>query len=374
MAGIYIHIPFCRTKCIYCDYFSIADCSRQQELLDALLRELKSERRFLGDANIETIYFGGGTPSIYRPKQLQQIIDMVDSLWGIAGVSEITVEVNPDDVTEDYLAELKETDFNRLSVGVQSFIDRDLQFMKRRHTAKEAVGAIELIKEAGFENVTLDLIYGLPQMSLDEWRGNIEQAIALGVKHISSYHLSVEERTPLLKMAERGEFVEISDEMSDAQFSLLNNMMSGAGFEHYEISSFARPGWRAKHNSSYWKGAPYLGVGPTANSYDGDSVRREVVRSVGRYIEGAGGKGIYETEYLTPRDLYNEFIMVSLRTVEGVNLSILERRFGVHALERFQKDARRFIENGMVVDSGSHYQIPPPKFLISNSVITSLFI
>lgn len=374
MAGIYIHIPFCRSKCIYCDFYSITECSQQQELLESIKRELKSERQFLGSAPIETIYFGGGTPSLYKPSELEGVIETIETLWGLGQIKEITIELNPDDISEHYLEQLKETRVNRLSIGVQSFVERDLRFMRRRHSAEGAERAIGLAKEAGYENITLDLIFGIPGMSMEEWKNNLERAIALGVNHISAYHLTVEGTTPLVTMVERGEVSQVEEEQSEEQFGLLHKMLREAGYEHYEISNFAKPGWRAVHNSSYWSGAPYLGVGPSAHSYDGESIRRGVVPSVECYIEGVGTKDIYDTEYLTPRDLYNEFVMVSLRTAAGVDLSVLESRFGLQALERFKRESQQFLESGVLRDIEGSYRIPPCKFLISDSVIAALFI
>ncbi len=371
MAGIYIHIPFCASKCGYCDFYS---CTRL-ELRDAVLaeigRELEAERGFLGNAPLRTIYFGGGTPSVCTPEQLQEVIDRVRGLWDCSGVEEITVEANPDDLTPEWLHALAATDVNRLSIGVQSFIDRDLRLMNRRHTARAAIDAVGEAQRAGFGNITVDLIYGIPGMSLAEWWANIETALGLGVQHISAYHLTIEDTTPFGRQAAAGQLTPIDERASEEQYLLLHAMLTAAGFEHYEISNFARPGFRALHNSSYWTGEPYLGAGPSAHSFDG-RVRRNSPPSVDAYLaDRAGG---YITETLTAADRYNEFVMTSLRTAEGIDMREMERRFGAERATEFEISAQPHLASGLLIRQGYRWFIPPEKYLVSDAVISELFL
>lgn len=370
MAGIYIHIPFCKRKCHYCDFYSCTALERRGELLAALKRELTAQRDYLGDEPLHTIYFGGGTPSVYAPADIQSLIDHIGSLWDCSQVGEVTMEANPDDLTAEYLGALAATDVNRLSIGIQSFADRDLRLMNRRHTAASAIEAVRNAQQAGFDNITIDLIYGIPGMSDEEWQANIRQALALGVQHISAYHLTIEEGTEFGRRKARGELSPIGEESSERQYATLHTMLTEAGFEHYEISNFALPDRRAAHNSSYWTGSKYLGIGPSAHSYDGVS-RRWVAASLDDYI--AGGE-LYETESLTPRDRYNEHIMTSLRRAEGVDLAILRAEFGERAADEFASAAEKFVCNGSLKLAEGRYFIPAEYFLVSDAIISELFL
>lgn len=366
MAGIYVHIPFCKSKCGYCDFFSVTETGSRGAVLRGIIRELQSERGFIGDQPVATIYFGGGTPSICTPSELQSLIDTIKGLWDCNVLGEITVEANPDDLNPDYLAELAKTDVNRLSIGVQSFIDRDLRLMNRRHTAVAAVEAMRNAQKAGFDNITIDLIYGIPGMSAAEWRRNIETALELGVQHISAYHLTIEQGTPFESMTA------VDDAVSEEQYLILHNMLTEAGFEHYEISNFALPGFRARHNSSYWSGEPYLGVGPSAHSFDGFE-RRSSARSIIPYLDEAAAP-VYTTETLTDVDRYNEFIMTSLRCAEGADTDIMRQKFGEQSVSDFIAGAHRYIIGGLLQVEGVRYYIPPEKYLLSDFIIGDLFV
>jgi oxygen-independent coproporphyrinogen-3 oxidase len=362
MAGIYVHIPFCRRRCGYCDFYSCTDVGLLDRVVEAIGGELTRQREWLGDARIETLYFGGGTPSLCSPGQLQGIVERVRGLWD-CDLREVTVEANPDDLTEEYAARLAATDVNRLSIGVQTFIDRDLRIMNRRHTARRAVEAVAAAQHAGFDNVTIDLIYGIPGMSAAEWRANIERALGLGVQHISAYHLTIEPGTPFAALRP------VDDAVSQEQFLVLHRMLTDAGYEHYEVSNFALAGRRARHNAAYWSGQPYLGVGPGAHSYDGRA-RRSFPWPVGDYLAGRD----YAVEVLTPADRHNELIMTRLRTAEGIDGAELERLFGREALDRFARGAARFVAQGLLLHDGDRWRIPPEKFLLSDVVIGGLFV
>ena len=371
MAGIYIHIPFCKRKCGYCDFYSCTRLELRGEVLAEILRELEAELGFIGDVPLRTIYFGGGTPTVYEPEQLQAVIAKVRKLWDCSGVEEITVEANPDDLTPEYLRALAGTDANRLSIGIQSFIDRDLRLMNRRHTAQTALGAVREAQEAGFRNITIDLIYGIPGMAAAEWQSNIETAIGLGVQHISAYHLTIEEGTPFGRQAAAGKLRPVDEPASEEQYLMLHGMLTAAGFEHYEISNFARPGFRAAHNSAYWQGEPYLGVGPSAHSFNG-SVRRSSASSVEAYLSAR--QDGYTSETLTPKDRYNEFVMISLRTSEGLDTDVMAQKFGPAGVAAFAASAARHVASGLLVQSDGRYFIPAERFLVSDVVIADLFI
>lgn len=371
MAGIYVHIPFCKRKCGYCDFYSCARPELHDEVLAQILRELHTEREFIGGVPIHTIYFGGGTPSLYSPRQLQSVVERVKVLWNCTAEAEITAEANPDDLTPEYLRELAQTDINRLSIGIQSFIDRDLRFMNRRHSAKTAIDAVRNAQKEGFANISIDLIYGIPGMSAGEWESNIREAVNLGVQHISAYHLIIEEDTPFGRRAAAGTLSPIDEKLSEEQYLALHEMLTQAGYEHYEISNFARRGFRSQHNSSYWQGVPYLGVGPSAHSFDG-SVRRSSPPSVEEYLSPQGFA--YATETLSETDRYNEFVMTSLRTAEGLDSDVMEERFGREMTDRFRSSAKQLTESELLTKKGGRYAIPPEKFLVSDSVITTLFI
>ncbi|MCL2561018.1 MAG: radical SAM family heme chaperone HemW [Rikenellaceae bacterium] len=365
MAGIYVHIPFCRRRCGYCDFYSCTRTELRESVLGEIACELEEERDFIGrNAHVETIYFGGGTPTVCSTQQLQAIIESVERLWGCAAtLGEITVEANPDDLTPEYLRTLTATRVNRLSIGVQSFSDRDLRLMERRHTAAAAVTALHEAQRVGFRNITIDLIYGIPGMSLGEWTANIETALSLGVQHISAYILTIEEGTPFGHLAKKGQLALPSEEAVEEQFTALRAMLSGAGFEHYEISNFALPGFRARHNSAYWTGEPYLGVGPSAHSFDGRT-RRSCAPSVERYLADRRSCYVYET--LSAADRHNELIMTSLRTAAGIDA----RALPPESAARFDKLAA----GGLLILRDGRYFIPAEKYLVSDAIISELFI
>lgn len=372
MAGIYIHIPFCKQKCYYCDFFSTVAYSKAPQMLNTILRELEVQRDFLETDHLDTIYIGGGTPSVYSPQQLQSIIEHIGSLWDISTVREITVELNPDDLSQEYLSALRKTSVNRLSIGIQSFVDDHLKFMNRRHTAAAAIDAVRRAQALGFNNITIDLIYGIPSMSIGEWKSNIETALALGVQHISAYHLTIEPQTVFGKRLSSGTLAQIDDKQSEQQYLLLHTLMSEASMEHYEISNFAAPGSRAVHNSSYWRGEPYLGVGPSAHSFNG-RCRRWSISSIDGYIEKADSGEIYSSEELTLRDCYNEYIMTSLRCADGVDSAVIEARFAPPLAQYFTQGVKQFVEKGVIIKTGRNYRIDPKEFLIADSIISELF-
>lgn len=369
MAGIYIHIPFCKRICGYCDFFKSTSLAAMDDVHAALLREISSEAGFIPDRHIDTVYFGGGTPTVFPPEKLQEIIDRIGTLWDCSRLSEVTLEANPDDLTEEYVKRLRGTDINRLSIGVQSLHDDELRKMNRRHDAAQAVGAVKLAQDAGFGNITIDLIYGLPFSDACRWERTLEEACALGVQHVSAYHLTIEQGTAFGRKALRGEMSSVDEAESERQYAILHGILTREGYEHYEVSNFAREGFRSRHNSGYWTGEHYLGVGPAAHSFDG-SLRRWSVGDVDRYLSGAD---IYESERLTDEQMYDEYVMTSLRRAEGVDLQELERRFGAYKLQYFTRAASRYVKSGLLCVSGDRYFISPEKFLLSDMIICDLF-
>ena len=317
MAGLYIHIPFCKSRCVYCGFYSTTGLELRERYVDALCREMEIR----GERNdIETIYLGGGTPSQLSIEQLQRLFIYINKVKEDA---EITIEMNPDDVTAEFAAELQQLGVNRVSMGAQTFNDERLRFLHRRHNAKQVHQAVETLRQAGFKNISIDLMYGFPEETLDDWKADIEEALSLDVEHISSYCLMYEEGTPLYQLLEQGKVSEVDEELERQMYYTLKDRLEAAGYEHYEISNFARPGFRSRHNSSYWQGIPYIGIGAAAHSYD-INTRSWNIADIRQYITGIEqGQRLYESETLDEVTRYNDAVTVALRTCEGLDLSKL---------------------------------------------------
>ncbi|MCD8172597.1 MAG: radical SAM family heme chaperone HemW [Alistipes sp.] len=369
MAGIYIHIPFCKRKCVYCDFYSTAQFDLYGgKYLETAVREISTQRGFPGPGPVRTLYFGGGTPSLYRPADIGRIMEAVAANFDMAGIGEVTLEANPEDLSPAYLRDLAAAGIDRLSIGVQSFDDSMLSFMRRRHNAARAAHSVREARNAGFGTISIDLIYGIPGMDAGVWESTLQQALRLRPEHISAYHLTFEPGTTLGKWKASGKVSEIADELSREQFLALHRTLTEAGYKHYEVSSFALPGYRSRHNSLYWTGEPYLGIGPGAHSYNG-TVRRWCDMTVRDYVTAA--EPVYGREELTPDDRYNETVMTSLRTADGLLLSGLPDRADA---SRFVETARPLVDRGLLRQDGERYYIEPSEFLTSDSVIASLFI
>lgn len=368
MAGIYFHIPFCKRICAYCDFFKEVGTEHMAELVTAMHRELEERRDYLGGEPVRTRYFGGGTPSLCPPETIRELLDRAAQLFDCSAVEETTLEANPDDLDERYLAALREAGVDRLSIGVQSFDDDCLRLMNRRHNAAQAETAIRMARDTGFENITVDIIFGIPGFGGDSLRRTLDRIIEADVQHISAYHLTVEPDTAFGRRAARGTFVPVTDETSEHEFRLVHDTLCSAGFEHYEVSNFARAGFRARHNAAYWHGAKYLGIGPAAHSYDGRE-RHWNIASVARYIEGASS----ENELLTDTDRFNEYLLTRLRTVEGIDLGEVERLFGPDRTTRLRQAAEPSLQAGNLRSEAGRLAVPPKRFLVSDAVIGSLF-
>ena len=375
MAGIYIHIPFCKTRCIYCDFFSSTSMEIKSQYINALCKEIELQRDFLESESIETIYFGGGTPSQLDASDFKKIFDALSQNGYKLNTSEVTLEANPDDISKEYLKSIQDLPFNRISLGVQSFDDYDLKFLNRRHNAEAAKNAVKRCQEAGFENISIDLIYGINFPSnLKTWAENLQQAIELNVQHISAYSLTYEEGTQLFQMVEMGQTSPIDDDLSVSMLYRLIDKLTQNGFEHYEISNFAKPGYRSKHNSSYWNGTHYLGLGASAHSYNG-KVRQWNVFSLKNYIESIQNNEIpAEVEFVTPQSAHNDYIITRLRTSDGINLDELASLFGETAKTRCLKLAEPYIKNNKLILNDNTLIITHSGIFVSDGIMRDLLV
>jgi len=374
MSGIYIHIPFCKQRCYYCDFHTSVVMKNIEQMIIAMKNEMLQRKDFLGNEEIETIYFGGGTPSLMRKSDFIELIGELKKFFNVNPKAEITIEANPDDLSSEYLRDLKETGINRLSIGIQSFNDVLLKLLNRRHNSEQAVKCVKEAVDIGFENITVDLIYGLPGLDIKMWENTLDKAFALPIKHLSAYHLTFEPNTVLTNFLKSGKIKEIDEELSIEQFKMLIKKSGERQFIHYEISNFAKAGWISKHNSSYWQGKKYLGIGPSAHSFDG-TVRQWNISDNKIYIENVLNNGSYfEYEVLTKQNQYNEYVMTSLRTMWGLDLdyvnNFFEKEYHTHFLqriERYIKDDKAILENNKII-------LTDPGKIISDKIISDLFI
>jgi oxygen-independent coproporphyrinogen III oxidase len=373
LAGIYIHIPFCKQACYYCNFHFATSLNRKNELLDVLLNEIRLQKNYAADENIETIYIGGGTPSLLNKEELQQLINQVKSNYVVIPDAEITLEANPDDITNDVLINWKQIGINRLSIGIQSFFEEDLLWMNRAHNATQARQCIELAQKNGFDNITIDLIYGTPLLTDEKWKQNVDMAVAYGILHLSCYALTIEPKTPLHKMIREHKKQDVDTDQQARQLLLLMDWMQAAGFEHYEISNFAKPGFRSRHNSSYWQGKKYIGIGPSAHSFNGHS-RQWNISNNNIYIESLKEEKIpFELEELTPVQQLNEYIMTSLRTLEGINILTIKSKWGEPMAEKILCKADAFIQQNKMTKNKEHLQLTKEGKLLADGIAADLF-
>ncbi|MDH6305248.1 putative oxygen-independent coproporphyrinogen III oxidase [Parabacteroides sp. PF5-5] len=372
MAGLYIHVPFCAKRCLYCDFFSNTEMKYKEAWLSSVQKEMELQKDYLNGEPLETIYLGGGTPSQLSAKDLESIFETIYRLFTIEDNPEITLEANPDDMSPEYVQSLRSLPVNRISMGVQSFQERDLQFLERRHNREQAIRAVSLCKENGFENISIDLIYGLPEQTMAEWEENLAEALRLDVPHISAYHLIYEEGTKLYKLKEAGKVREVDEELSISLFSRLIEEFATAGYLHYEISNFARPNMFSRHNTSYWTGKSYLGIGPSAHSYNQES-RQWNVSSLIHYIKGIeAGQPDIEIEKLNICNKYNDYIITSLRTMWGVSLGYLLTKFGKTFQMYFLKQAASYIDDGLLLRKSDKVLLSPSGIFISDGIMSDL--
>ena len=370
MAGIYIHIPFCRQKCYYCDFYKTTNSSRTADFISALKKEAEFRINYLKGATVKTIYFGGGTPSVLNEHQLSGILSFLDKHFTVAATAEITLEANPDDLTPKYVESLKKAGVNRLSIGIQSFNDLQLKKMNRRHNALQAKASIIQAFESGITNLSADLIYGLPGLTTGQWENDLSEIFKLPVVHLSAYHLTYHQGTPFYTWLKKGTLKELSEAESVKQFHILLDKSSAAGFEHYELSNFARNSLYSSHNKAYWFGEPYLGLGPSAHSFDGNS-RRWNVSHLEAYINGTEKNTPYfEEEQLSDKEKFNEYILTRIRTKWGISLSEIGTLFGDDAAAEVKQTTDKFISSGNMTVTEGRYVFTREGLFVSDSLMS----
>jgi oxygen-independent coproporphyrinogen III oxidase len=372
LSGIYLHIPFCKQACTYCNFHFSTSLRYKDELVRALAAEAEREKEYLGGETIDTIYFGGGTPSILEIADLELLLATIVKNYSIAPGTEITLEANPDDIAADKLRAWKDLGINRLSIGVQSFFQEELKWMNRAHNAEHAINNLHLAKKE-FDNITIDLIYGSPLLTDEMWKQNVDRATAMDVPHLSCYALTVEEKTPLDKLIKTSKVADVDNDKQARQFLLLMEWLREKGYEHYEVSNFAKPGFRSRHNSSYWKGDKYLGLGPSAHSYNG-SERRWNIANNNVYIKAINDGGAErEAELLTTSQKLNEFVMIALRTMEGLDLDNLQEQFGANERRRIEREVEKFVKHGLVERAETFIQLTDEGMLRADGIASELF-
>lgn len=372
MAGIYLHIPFCKKRCIYCDFYSTTSINYKDEYIECLKKEIVLKKKYITDKKIETIYFGGGTPSQLSPQDIESIIQHIYQTYDVADNPEITIEANPDDLKENFVLNLSKTHVNRISIGIQTFNDERLKFLNRRHNSDEAIEAVKMCQNYKFENISIDLIYGFPNEKLNDWEKDIETAISLNVPHISAYHLIYEEGTPIYKMLQKHEFEEIDEDTSLNQFRLLIKKLNDVGYIHYEISNFCKKDKHSRHNTSYWTNKEYIGCGPSAHSYN-TKKRFWNISNLYKYIEKVNNnEEFFETEDLDTYTLYNEYVLTSLRTIWGANPYYIKEHFGERLYNYFIKNSEKHMKNKDMENHNNNIRISNEGIFISDSIMSDL--
>ncbi len=376
MAGIYLHIPFCKQKCTYCNFHFSTSLNGKDDLLRAMLRELDMQKDYLQGKPVETIYFGGGTPSLLSADEIMRFIDLIYKLYPVRELKECTLEANPDDLSTTYLKALRNTPIDRFSIGVQSFKESDLQFMNRAHNTQQADYAIKAAQDAGFSNLTIDLIYGTLGLTDADWKYNLAQVAALKIPHFSSYALTVEEGTALYSNIQKKKTSPLDSEQAATQFEILMEQAAIMGYEHYEISNFALPGRYAVHNTNYWRGLPYLGIGPSAHSFDGTDRRRWNVANNALYTQSVLFQNHipFEEEILTPVQHLNEYIMTSLRTMWGCDLDKIAREWGNDYANEVEKSNHLFREKHWLDEKDRKLILTNKGKLFADKIAAELFI
>ena len=370
-AGIYIHIPFCKSRCTYCDFYTLTNESCIEAFADSLCKEIKFRKDEIHEP-VKTVYFGGGTPSRLSEQHFENIFNYLFSNFKIDPAAEITVEANPDDLSSEYIQMLSHLPVNRLSIGIQSFDDGELKFLSRRHTASQAINAVKRCQMHGFNNISIDLMYGLPGQTTKIWEQNLKQATSLDIQHLSAYHLIYEEKTRMYSMLKAGKIHPVDEEVSTAMFSMLIDWMKQHNFIHYEISAFAKEGYFSRHNTSYWKGNKYIGLGPAAHSFDGEN-RSWNVASLNRYINGIDS-GVPErnSEHLSLNEKYNEFILTGLRTMWGIDMVELRLLFGNKLYSYCIENAEKYVSKKLLSVEGYNMKLTREGIFISDGIMSDL--
>ncbi len=374
MAGIYLHIPFCKSKCPYCNFFSVASIKAVEEFLPALKKEISLQQYYLGNQKIETLYFGGGTPSLIKPSAINRILEQIQNSFAVEKTAEITLEANPDDITVASLEAWHNAGINRLSIGIQSFNDADLKYLGRVHSGAQAEKSVQLALEHGFNHLSVDFIYGMPTLSDSAFADNLEKAVSLQIPHISAYALTTEPKTAMDVMIRKQQMQGPDEETAASQFRYLMQYLGSRGYEHYEISNFCLPGKYSRHNSSYWKGDHYLGLGPSAHSFNGIS-RQWNVNGISRYTSLVNaGESHFETEVLSPSQRYNEYVMVSLRTIWGTSLDHIKQEFGEGPASYFKDLASHFLISKDMIEHDGIFTLSENGKLFADKISSDLFL
>lgn len=372
MAGIYVHIPFCKQRCSYCDFYFSTNLKSKTRLIEMISKELVLRKNEISE-NIETIYLGGGTPSLLNSDELNLIFETIYENYPVISLPEVTLETNPDDLNFEKIKELKSTPVNRFSIGVQSFFDEDLRLMNRAHNSMEAIDSVKMVQDFGFENITIDLIYGSPGTSDEMWKKNLETALELKVPHVSSYALTVEPKTALAHQIQTKKISEISEEKQAQQFQILVNTLTANDFIHYEISNFGKEGFLSQHNSNYWKGKTYLGIGPSAHSYDGKN-RSWNVSNNSIYIKNLSENTLPNTvEVLGENDRFNELIMINLRTIFGVDLNQIKKEFPAEFYEDLNRELQPLLKESLIQENQQIITLTEKGKFLADGIASRLF-
>lgn len=374
MNGIYIHIPFCKKVCYYCDFHFTVSFLQKDLIVESIIKEITLRNDYLDSRNLDTIYFGGGTPSVLSKNELAKILDTIRNFFTVSADTEITLEANPDDLKKEYLKDLLDLGFNRLSIGTQSFFDEDLKWMNRRHTGSEAERSIKLSQDVGFHNMNIDLIYGLPTLSAERWNENLQKFFSLEVPHLSAYHLTIEPKTVFGYYKRKGRLTEIDEEQSLIHYNILTNVMRSNNYQHYEISNFCKEGFYSKHNTNYWNYGKYLGIGPSAHSFNG-CTRQWNVRVNSDYIKALDeGTPFFEEEQLSEKERFNDYVLTGLRTQWGIDSDFIKSTFGNSFVDHIEKELQRFKGSDHISRVNSKICLTEEGMFISDKIISELFV
>lgn len=372
MSGIYIHIPFCKQACYYCDFHFSTSIKKKDEMIAAIIKEIELRKNELNNSKIETIYFGGGTPSLLSINEINKIIEAVYQYFSVVDFPEITLEANPDDLSNEKILAFSQSKINRLSIGIQSFFEKDLKLMNRAHNATEAKKCLEIATKY-FENISIDLIYGIPDCTNEQWIKNIKTALSFGIPHISSYALTVEPKTALANFIQKGIIKNVDDEKAQEQFYILKNWLAKENFVHYETSNFGKDGFFSKNNTAYWLGKSYLGIGPSAHSFDGNQ-RSWNVRNNAKYIKSIQENELpIEREILSITDKYNEYIMTGLRTIWGVSVAKIKNDFGEKYATYLSKQSQKYLDDNLLIFENNILKTTEKGQFLSDGIASDLF-
>ena len=375
MSGIYIHVPFCRSKCAYCNFFSLVTEKKINDFVTSLKREIVSRKNYLSGEKVETIYFGGGTPSLLPTNYVGEILEILNKNFDIVSKPEITLEANPDTINRDQLLSLKRLGVNRISIGIQSFHDDDLKYLGRKHDSRHALQIVDDLKSVDFDKLTLDLIYGIPTLTEEKWNKNLDIFFSTEISHLSAYALTVEPKTILGQKIEKGDLQDVNEEKTIRHYEILIEKTKENGFEHYEISNFAKEGFHSQHNSIYWKDVSYLGLGPSAHSYDRKS-RQWNVANLTQYIntDFDTDTDFFEKEILTKNDKFNEYVMTSLRTSWGCDVEKIELDYGISYKNHFLKNVKNYLDKGIMLKNNNSYILTDNGMLLADGIASEIFV